>query len=833
MLSTSAKFGLRMALREWRKGELKLLLISLIIAVTSLVTIGMFIERIGFAMDRQSAEFLGADIALSSNRPIDKQWYDLAKENQLNISEEIYFSSVAFANEQLKLSAIRVADTSFPLRGKLVIGHSQIEPGKAQRGVPNSGEVWIAHELLQSLKLKLGQTLQLGFSTFTVTGIIQDEPGKGQEVFGIQPRLMMNRVDLDATKLVQPGSRINYRLALAGKHENIQSFEQAFIDKKPKGMRILGGKESSEALGNAIGRAEQYLGFANVITILLTAIAIGMASLSYVRKQINTSALFRCMGISQSELWQLYSTKFLVLGSASIFIGVVFGVGLHWVLIEAMQDLLPEATPAATSKPLIVAIISGYLILMGVSLPGFMQLKNTPPMQVLQQTNQNKGWSIYIARLITFSVLTLVVYWQVPNLTLVAGLLVGLVLVSLILGGMTWLLLWKLQWMTFGQPWIKFSIRNLTRSKLLTAGQAVAVSSVLVMMLTVFLLRTDLLTAWQEQLPDNAPNRFVFNIAKPEVEGIKALMEEHTIEQAVFYPMVRGKLIKRDQQDIKMSLNERQQEENALRRELNLTWSDQLPEGNEVLEGRWLEEDKAESDKPWVSVESGLAKRLDIKIGDVLGFNLAGIEIEAEVTSIRKVEWDSFRPNFYMVFQPGAINEASANYITSFYLNPESKDFLVQLVKSFPAITLIDVDAIMNQVRTVLNQVTIAIEYILIFVLFAGLSVLYAIILSSIDERIKNSAIARTLGASKKLLTKALTFEFALLGLMAGVVSIVATEVIGWLLYTKVFKLDWAPHLWIWASAPSISILIVVTLGLATCLKVVKVPPLKVLRHES
>jgi putative ABC transport system permease protein len=833
MLNASSKFGLRMALREWRKGELKLLLISLIIAVTSLVTIGMFIERIGFAMDRQSAEFLGADIAISSNRPIDKQWYELANENQLKLSEELYFSSVAFANEQLKLSAVRVADMSFPLRGKLIIGQSQIEPGQAKTGVPNSGEVWIAHELLQSLNLKIGESLQLGFSTFTVTGIIQEEPGKGQEVFGIQPRLIMNRIDLDATKLIQPGSRINYRLALAGEFDNIQAFEAVFSSQKPKGMRLLGGKESSEALGNAIGRAEQYLGLANVITILLTAIAIGMASLSYVRKQINTSALFRCMGISQSELWQLYTTKFLVLGTVSILIGVLIGVGLHWVLIEAMQDLLPETTPAATSKPLIVAVISGYLILMGVSLPGFMQLKNTPPMQVLQQTNQSKGMSIYIARLITFAILTLVVYWQVPNLTLVAGLVIGLVLVSLVLGGMTWLLLWKLQWMTIGQPWIKFSIRNLTRSKLLTAGQAVAVSSVLVMMLTVFLLRTDLLTAWQEQLPDNAPNRFVFNIAKPEVAGIQELMDKHSIQQAIFYPMVRGKLIKRNQEDIKASLNERQQEDNALRRELNLTWSDQLPEGNEILEGNWLEQGETESGNSWVSIESGLAKRLGIKIGDVLGFNLAGITVEAEVSSIRKVEWDSFRPNFYMVFEPGAINDASANYITSFYLNPQSKDFLVQLVKSYPAITLIDVDAVMNQVRAVLNQVTIAIEYILIFVLFAGLSVLYAIILSSIDERIKNSAIARTLGASKQLLTKALTFEFALLGLMAGVVSIIATEVIGWLLYTKVFKLDWAPHLWIWASAPSISIVIVVTLGLATCLKVVKVPPLKVLRHES
>jgi len=827
--SKSIKLGMRLAKREWRSGELRLLMIALFIAVTSLATIGLFIERIGLGMERQAANFLGADRSIGSRYEIDNKWIDKAESLGLDMSQTTGLSSVVFANNNLQLSSINAVDENFPLRGQVVIAQAAFDEGEVKIGGPKTGEVWAEQKLIQVLGIKVGDQVNIGYSQFTLSGVIVDEPGKGQEVFNTQPSVMMNLQDLEATKLIQPGSRVGYYLLIAGTIEAIQQFDEYADAELKDNENYRGGKQSSQSLGNAIDRADQYLGLANVVTILLSAITIAMVSVSYGRKQINNAALFRCLGLAQNELMGVYLSKFILLGGIAICFGLLVGIGLQDVLIMLMSDILPKEIPAASHTPLLVAACSGFLVLFGVCLPMFWRLKNTPPMQVIQNVVATLTMKNNWVRLLTLIILGGVIFWQVPNWKLVSGMLAGLGVSAIVLGILSVVLLWKLSKFPFKAAASKFAVRNLTRNKIATSAQLIAFSGTLALMLLVLILRTDLLTAWKQQLPDDAPNRFLVNIQESEVEPINQFMQEQNLKAPEFYPMVRGRLVGRNGKPIKETLPERAQEDNALRRELNLTWVDAVPEGNQLLEGKWFTSGVNHNQ---VSVESGLATRLEIKIGDELEYDLAGVPIKARVTSIRKVEWDSFRPNFYMIFQPGAIDTESANYITSFYIDANDLQILPQFVEQFPTVTVIDVDAVMQQVRVILQQVTMAVEYILIFVLTAGLAVLYAITLSSVDVRNKTAAIVRTLGASRTVLQNSLVFEFVTLGLLGGIVAAVATESIAWGLYEKVFKLEAEFHGWMWIASPTICVTLVTLLGVYTCRHVVKVPPLQILRNE-
>ncbi len=827
--SRSIKLGLRLAKREWRSGELRLLMIALFITVSSLATIGLFIERIGLGMERQAANFLGADRAIGSRYAIESKWRDQANALGLSISDKVELSSVVFANERLQLSSINAVDDQFPLRGQVVIGESGFVSGEVVQGAPPIGEAWAEQKLVQKLGIKVGDTLNIGYSQFKLGGVIIDEPGKGQEVFNTQPSVMINLQDLAATQLIQPGSRVSYNLLVAGDVESISQFDKSVQDRLLDTQRYRGGKQSSESLGNAIERAEQYLGLANVVTILLSAITIAMVSASYGRKQINNAALFRCLGVAQNQLMGVYLSKFVLLGGAAIVLGLIAGHFLHELLIYLMQDVLPADIPAASITPLLVAASSGFLVLFAVCLPMFWRLKRTPPLQVIQNVADSMQLKNNWVRLIALATLAAVIYWQVPNWKLVSVMLAGLSGSAVILGILSVVLLWKLSKIRFSGAASKFAVRNLTRNKVATAGQLIAFSGTLSLMLLVLILRTDLLSAWKEQLPDDAPNRFLVNIQQHEVDQIRQNLKQHNIQLPEFYPMVRGRLVGRNGQDIKATLPERAQEDNALRRELNLTWADQVPEGNVILEGEWFSGASADN---LVSVESGLAGRLQIQIGDELEYDLAGVPLKAMVASIRKVEWDSFRPNFYMVFQPGAIDASTANYITSFHLGQGRQQVMAQFVEQFPTVTIIDVDQVMTQVRTILQQVTMAVEYILVFILAAGLAVLYAITLSSVDVRNKTAAIVRTLGASRTVLQNSLVFEFVCLGLLGGVVAALATEAIAWALYERLFKLDPEIHGWMWGVSPLLSVVLVTVLGVYTCRHVARVPPLRILRNE-
>jgi len=826
----------KLLLRDWHSGELKILLIALLIAVASMTSVGMFTQRINLAMTDQAGQFLGADLVLRSPIEIDVSVIDYAKRLDLKNTKSIHFSSVIVANDEFQLTHVKAVDKNYPLLSHIKISKKQYGEERAVTDGPGKGEVWLAPRVFSILGIELGDSIELGESKLVVTAVLKHDPGQASSFMSIAPRLLMNRHDVEATGIIQPGSRVTYQVGFAGDLSKRKQFEKWLNPRLTTSQKLIGGTEGSQALNSAMVKAEQYLSLASMLSVMLSGIAIAMTANRYGQRHYDQSALMRCMGASQKTVIQIFSMQLILLGAVGSLAGCLIGYLTQEGLVVLLKEFLSPNLPAPGIYPLLTGFISGFVTLAGFSLPALLRLKSVPPLRVLRKDISPLPASALLVYGLAMGSMIGLMWWQSGQLKLtllvVFGVLVSVVLLfvlSLLLIMICKKLLDYSMARSISGAW-KTGLQQIVRHRKENQLQMLAFGLSLMILMIIFLLRTDLISRWQQQLPDMAPNHFVINIQSYEVEAVKTFFTQHGVQTEGVYPMVRGRVTEINGVSVLDAVPEKSKLDEALKRELNLTWGNKVQENNQLLAGQWWQPgDKA---KPYISIEKGLAERLEVTLGDSLSFKIADRTITATITSLRSVQWDSFQPNFYIVFPDGVINTFPVSYISSFYIDKSQKKLLNDLIKKFPTLTVLEIDAIMEQVKSVMEQVTTAVEFVMLFVLLAGMMVLVASMQSSMDDRVQSAVIMRTLGAKKSFLRRSQFAEYSLLGFLSGLLAVSGTEIIAYLLYNRVFNLDFEIHTWLLIIGPLISIILILMISHLYTKKVVQQSPLKVLRYS-
>jgi putative ABC transport system permease protein len=829
--ATRWRLALRLLGRDLRAGELRILVYAIVIAVAASTAIGFFTDRLGRGMVNQSADFLGADLALVSPRPVDANWLEAARAQGLRVSESLEFASVVVSGEALQLASVRAVDSAFPLRGSMRTAAQPFVADVPTTGIPAPGEAWAAPRLLTQLALQPGDSVEVGALSLVITRVLTFEPGQVGDIFGVSPRLLINAADVPATGVVQPGSRLSWQILFAGGEAQLERYRGWLQPRLGPSHRLVGVHEGRRAVGTALERAERFLGLAVMAAIVLAGVAIAMAARRYSERHFDMSAMLRCLGAAQRDLLQLYLVQLAVLGLLASAVGCLLGWLAQQGLLHLLAELLPMAPSGTGFWPVLAGLVTGLVVLAGFALPPVLRLKGVPPLRVLRRDLTplpSNAWLVYGTAV---AAIVLLMWRYTDNVTLTLAALAGAAAAGVVLGLLGFLLLTlgrRLQ-ARVGVAW-RFGLNNLWRRRSTSVSQILAFGLALMAMAVIGLVRTDLLRTWESQLPADVPNHFAINILPEQVDGVRDFLHSRQVETSQLYPLVRGRLIRINGEAVREAVTKEARDDNALNRELNLTWTMQLQADNSIVAGRWWGE--GDSGQPRVSVEAKLAERLGIKLGDELGFSVGAETFTAMVTSIRTVQWDSFRPNFYMVFPPGVLEGFAATWMTSFHLSPDEKPLLIELVRSYPALTILEMDLIIEQVERIFRQVTLAVEYVLLFVLLAGFAVLFAALQSSLDERLYEGALLRALGASHRQLRAGHLAEFIALGVLAGLVAAIGTECLAWVLYSKVLHFDYSFKWPVWIAAPLLGAVLIGAAGYHGTRAVVQRSPVLLLRER-
>ncbi|MHC8345257.1 ABC transporter permease [Pseudomonas sp. RT6P73] len=785
--------AIRQLLRDARAGELRVLFFALVVAVAASTAIGYFGARLNGAMMLRATEFLGADLLLEGSSPARLEQIKSGTELGLEHAQVVEFSSVIATDNGIQLSSIKAADDVYPLRGELKSAPAPFAPEEAGGG-PKPGEAWVEARLLTALDLKIGDSIDVGLRTLKLARVLTYEPDRAGNFYSLTPRVLINLSDLAATGVVQPGSRVSYRELWRGKAEALETYRQLIKPGLAANQRIQDARDGNRQIGGALGKAERYLNMASLVAVLLSGVAVALSATRFATRRFDASALLRCLGLSRRETMVLFSLQLTVLGLLASLGGALLGWLAQLGLFALLHDLLPTDVPPGGLFPAIAGIGTGLVALAGFALPPLAALGRVPPLRVLRRDMlpiPSSTWMVYGAAL---GALGLIMWRLSLDLVLTFALLGGGVIAALILGGLLLLLLKSLRRMLAraSLPW-RLGLGQLLRHPLAAAGQALAFGLILLSMALIALLRGELLDTWQNQLPKNAPNYFALNILPADKQAFTDRLIELSAQSAPLYPVVPGRLISINGEPVQEIVSKDSAGDRAIQRDLSLTWAADLPTGNKLTAGNWWSEQPPDN-VPGVSVEGKVAESLKLKLGDHMVFTVGGANREAKVTSLREINWDNFQPNFFMIFQPGTLKDLPATYLTSFYLAAGHDQQIVDLSRAFPAVTILQVEALLEQLRSILAQVTLAVEYVLLFVLAAGMAVLFSGLQATLDERIRQGALLRALGAERQLLVKARRIEFGLLGAVSGLLAALGSELVSLVLYRYAFDLPWHPH---------------------------------------
>lgn len=762
---------------------------ALIIAVGALTAVGFSTDRVAQAMRLGAAELLAADLLIASSHPIDPRWIQHAHRHGLATARTLSFRSMLAHDDRFQLVEVKAVSAGYPLRGRLKVAEKPFGPAQPTRTVPSPGTIWVDGRLLSALGLELGQTVQLGVAQFTVAKILAFEPDRGGELFHIAPRLLMHIADVPGTKLVQPASRVTHRLLLAGDASAIATFRQAVASGLQPGERLQATDDASPQLRTALNRASQYLGLASITSVLIAGVAVALAARRYATRHADSVAILRSLGAGSRWLTKVYLFQVLVLGFLASLIGCAVGLASEAVLSNLFAGLVVGDLPPPSWKPIPIGLAAGIGTLLGFALPPLLKLRAISPVQVLHRNAGHFPASMK-ASYVGAIVLLVVLGYQLGLEPRVAGYILGGTMAVLILLAVSArLLVRSLAGLRsrVGIAW-RFGLANVARRPQESVLQIVALGVGMLVLLVLTFVRSDLLSSWQTQLPADAPNFFLLNVQPHEVKAVKRHLARRDLSPPTLYPMVRGRLRQINGQPVIPTHYSDSRARRLATRDFNLSWSEQLQDGNRVVQGQWWSE--SAHGVPAFSVEQGLAETLGIRVGDRLTFDIAGQSIEGRVNSLRAVRWDSFQVNFFVLLPPGVLDNFPATYITSLYLPISHRDVLGELVQAFPGLTVLDVDALLNKARSIVAQAISAVQYVFLFTLVAGLGVLFAAIQATLDERKLEAAILRALGASRGKVILGVLSEFVILGLLAGIVATVGATVLSQWLASAVFELD-------------------------------------------
>jgi len=788
----------------WSSGEIRVLLFALILAVTATTSVSFFTDRIKSSMQTQGNVLLGADLVVNSDHAIPAAYLAEAQRRQYQTSQALEFSSMVLKGDNSELAEIKAVDAVFPLRGHLTISkRAATAKGELTSAeIPTSGTVWIEPRLAQKLVLKIGDEVSVGESQFKIAAFLLQEPSRGGDMFSIAPRLLMNSADVAATGLVQFGSRVKYQLLVASPNDGVaanQAMENYAEWLKPRlarGERVDDIRSARPEMRNALNKAQQFLGIASMVGVILAMVAMLLASIPYVQKSLDAYALMRCFGATKKLITQILLYQTLLLALVGSVIGCLLGFAAQYGLAILAGRLFLETLPAPGWMPVLLGLVTGFATLLTVVWPQLMRLRAVPALRILRQDLEGNLRTNGIVFLPAFLVLAGLVFWHAGDIKLAAIVLAALLALVVVAGflafaGMRIVRSFNVQ--NFGV--IKLGLMGLKRRPILTIAQVVGLSMGLMAILLLAMVRNDLLKNWQTSLPADAPNRFVINIQADQIPGINDLLTSHAIQHADIFPMVRARLEAINGKPLNTEDYKDDRAKRLAEREFNLSWAEQMQADNELVAGQWWRAEDA--GKPQLSLEQGLAETLNLKLGDQLTYDVAGTKLNLTITSLRKVEWNSMHVNFFAVTPPKVLDNYAANYLTSFHLPAGKEEALNQLVRKFPNLTIINVAAVMEQLQSLLSKMSYAIEFVFGFSLLAGLAVLYAALMATREERVRESTLMRVLGASRKQVVLAMLVEFLCIGILASVVANIFTNVAAYYLTTLVLDMEYQFNAWL------------------------------------
>ncbi|MBV6415879.1 MAG: hypothetical protein CMLOHMNK_00402 [Steroidobacteraceae bacterium] len=822
--------ALRSLSREWRSGELGVLLLALAIAVSALTAVGFVVSRVSAAVDLQASEVLAADLRLESPSPLSTDYLVEAHRRGLLTATSIGTLSVVFHGDASQLTVIRAVSEGYPLRGTVQVATSAFGVATAAQGIPPPGEVWAESRLLAMIDAKVGDAVSIGAADLRVSRALISRPDQGSSFTELAPALLMNVADLGSTQLIQPGSRARHAQLFAGGRDAIAAFKAWLGAHKQRGERILDITESSPQVKSAIDRAGRFLGLASLVAVLLCAIAVAMAARRYVQRHLDSVALLKTLGATRAFTLTVSLAQLGLIAVAAAAVGAALGYLAQAWLVIALRDLLAVGNlPAPNLAPIVLAVITAVAILAGFALPPLLQLAQVPAIRVLRRDVGPPRLAAWLAFWPAAIAVVGLIYWVVRDLALLSGFVAGLAvfLAVLALGG--WLLV-RLAGALRGRVGVawRYGIANLARRRAESIVQVVAFGLGIMVLLLLALVRRDLLEDWRASLPADVPNFFFINIPPAERTAFFDALKDAGGEATRALPMIRGRMTAINGRALDDIVFPREDGEGFANREQNLTWSTEPGADNKIVAGHWWR--PGDEGQPLVSIATEYRDSVGLELGDRITFDVAGEAFTATVASIREVKWDSFQPNFFLMFPPGLLDATAGTWMTSAYFAPGAPRPIAQLVKRFPSVSVFDLDNILAQVRGVIDKAAIAVQSVFIFTLFAGLTVLLAAVQASRDERRFESAMLRTLGASGGTVRAGVLAEFVTLGLLAGLLAAAGASVAGFLVARHVLDVHYSFDARVWAWGLAAGAVLVAGGGWLATRSVVRQSPLLTLR---
>ena len=796
MNASFLRLGWRTLWRDLRAGELRLLIVAVLLAVAALTAVGFFADRLKGGLQRDARQLLGGDAVLASDNPTPPAFVERARALGLQAAGTYGFPTMARAGDAqggaTKLVALKAVSTGYPLRGSVQVASTPDGPAQATRDIPAKGEVWVDGPLLESLALKVGDTLLLGDTGLRIARVIALEPDRGAGFMSFAPRVMLNQADIPATGLVQPASRVSYRFAVAGEARAVKQFSDAVeadIKKgEMRGVRLESFESGRPEMRQTLDRAEKFLNLVALLAALLSAVAVALAARGFAASHLDDCAMLRVLGQSQRTIACAYAFEFAVIGLVASALGVAVGFGVHYAFVVLLAGLVDSALPAPTWWPVAFGLGMGLTLLFSFGLPPVLQLARVPPLRVIRRdVGGLKPASIAVLSvgMLGFAALLIAASSDLKLGFIAVG---GFAAAVVVFAALSWVAVKVLRRSVneaTAPRWLVLATRQISARPAYAVVQVSALSVGLLALVLLVLLRTDLVSSWRKATPPDAPNRFVINVMPDQSDAFQKSLRDGGVTQFDWYPMIRGRLVAINDKPVSPDDYADDRAKRLVDREFNLSNSAEAPPHNIISSGVWKPDAPGE-----VSVEEGLAETLGLKLGDELHFDIGGIASAARVTSLRKVDWGSLHANFFVMYTVATLTDVPVTYMGAFRA-PEVKGFDNALVRAYPNVTNVDMSATLNQIQRVLDQVIRAVEFLFGFTLAAGLVVLFAAVTATREERAREFAIMRAVGARASLLRQVQRAELIGVGLLAGVLASLVASVIGWALARYVFDFTW------------------------------------------
>lgn len=833
-----ARLGWRTLWRDLRAGELRLLMVAVTLAVAALTSVGFFADRLQGGLARDALQLLGGDAVVASDNPTPVAFVEQARALGLTGVTTLSFPTMGRAPDlqggASRLVALKSVEPGYPLRGRLQVADAPQRPGIPTQSIPAQGEVWVDAPLLESLALQLGDFLLLGDTQLRITRIITLEPDRGAGFMNFAPRVMLNAMDLPATGLVQPASRITYRFAVAGTPDAVKRFtawaSAAAAEPGMRGVRVESLDSGRPEMRQTLDRAQKFLNLVALLAALLSAVAVALAARGFANEHLDAAALLRVLGQSQRTIAGAYVMEFALVGLFASALGVLLGFAVHHVFVLLLAGLVESALPAASLWPVAFGVGVGLTLMCAFGLPPVLQLAQVPPLRVIRRDLGNvRPTSLAVLGLgvAGFAALLLVVSRDWKLGVIAVG---GFAAAALLFAALAWAavgLLRKSVRETTAPRWLVLATRQIAARPAYAVVQVSSLAVGLLALVLLVLLRTDLIASWQRATPATAPNRFVINILPDQAEAFRQMLQRAGVAQYDWYPMFRGRLVAINDRPVSMDDYEDDRAKRLVDREFNLSNAHDAPEHNPIVGGRWTPDEHGA-----VSVEEGIAKTLGLKLGDRLRFDIAGVQSEARITSLRQVDWSSMRANFFVMYPVAQMPDVPYTYLAA-YRAPQQPGFDNALVHAFPNITNVDMSATLAQVQGVLAQVIRAVEFLFAFTLAAGLVVLFAAVTATREERAREFAIMRAVGARASLLRQVQRAELAGVGLLAGFLASCVAVAVGWALARYVFDFSWTAQFWVPIAGALAGALLALAAGWWGLREVLRRPVVQTLRSAA